>query len=117
MAEFFYHIVTDIINSGEEDRIQELRSLTFLGLKDWCKERLDSDGVHETSRFRFTFLNEMFGSSSTEPNKLFTFIQDHTSETRSNSDSEEDCCDCVYHGDDGCRCDCHSDCEEDKEDS
>ena len=26
---------------------------------------------------------------------------------------EEECCQCIYHGDDGCKCDCHSEDEED----
>lgn len=29
-------------------------------------------------------------------------------------DEKDECCECIYHGDDGCKCDCHS--EEDEDD-
>lgn len=47
----------------------------------------------------------------------FFFGRQSESQQQANkmSDIEQDeCCECVYHGDDGCKCDCHS--EEDEDD-
>jgi hypothetical protein len=78
MTEFFEHIIMDICNSREQERIQALRGIELDGLKAWCEEQLELDGVPSSSRFRFTFLREMFNWSSDESAKLWDFIQDKT---------------------------------------
>jgi len=78
MSQFFEHIVMDICTSGEHERIHALRGVQHEELRAWCEEQLELDGVPSSSRFRFSFLRELFAHGSDESATLYTFIQDKT---------------------------------------